>query len=378
MKTSQRKSLFILLVILIFTMINFLYKSIFTYTNIYYVIFWGLIAIITGIILGYEKDRSLYKVDIIQVIIIYNITYLIISYLGGLIFGFSKIPYNLEIIHIIKNLFPVVLIIYFQEKFRYIYITKNEKKYLNLFLLILIMSLIDISIGIKSYDINNGMDIFEAIGLLILPTFITNTTLVYLTSKCGYKPAIIYRLIFEGYVYVVPIIPDFGIYIQSVLNIAYPTILYLKLNTMFAKRKFTVEKSNKIKKFVIYAPIIAIVVATVVLVSGVFKYYTISIGSNSMYKAISKGDAVIIEKMKSDYDQLEVGDILAHRHDQKIIVHRIIEIYKENNSIIFKTKGDNNDDEDNWVVYESDIVGKVIFRIPYIGYPSVWLSERIK
>ena len=52
-------------------------------------------------------------------------------------------------------------------------------------------------------------------------------------------------------------------------------------------------------------------------------------------------------------------------------MHRVIEV----NDNTFKTKGDNNDEEDAWVVNKKDIIGITKVRIPLLGYPTVWLNE---
>ena len=62
--------------------------------------------------------------------------------------------------------------------------------------------------------------------------------------------------------------------------------------------------------------------------------------------------------------------------NNKTIVHRVYHI-NPNNSRSFITKGDNNEEADNWVVNENNIIGVVIAKIPIVGYPTVWLNEMI-
>ena len=88
-----------------------------------------------------------------------------------------------------------------------------------------------------------------------------------------------------------------------------------------------------------------------------------------MYPNIKKGDAIVVEDLK-------IGDILVHKHDGKVILHRIIKITNTGEFYIFNTKGDNNDNQDNWDIYENDVIGIVRLKVSYIGYPSVWLSEQ--
>ena len=56
-------------------------------------------------------------------------------------------------------------------------------------------------------------------------------------------------------------------------------------------------------------------------------------------------------------------------------MHRVERIENENGIFKIITKGDNNTQEDTNPVYEEQIIGKVIFKIKYLGLPSVWLNK---
>lgn len=75
--------------------------------------------------------------------------------------------------------------------------------------------------------------------------------------------------------------------------------------------------------------------------------------SNSMYPTLKKGDVILIKK----YNNYKQGDIVTYAEDSNyLITHRTIE--KNNNS--FKTKGDNNNSEDDKTIQLENIKGKVI------------------
>ena len=46
-----------------------------------------------------------------------------------------------------------------------------------------------------------------------------------------------------------------------------------------------------------------------------------------------------------------------------------------NGQLRYYTKGDANEDPDAGFITSSDIVGTVRFKIPYIGYPTLWLRS---
>ena len=84
--------------------------------------------------------------------------------------------------------------------------------------------------------------------------------------------------------------------------------------------------------------------------------------SGSMSPAINAGDVVLISK--TNPEEIKEGDIITFREGKTFITHRVIEIV--NNS--FRTKGDANEDPDMKIIKTEQIVGKVIFVIPFLGY----------
>ena len=81
-----------------------------------------------------------------------------------------------------------------------------------------------------------------------------------------------------------------------------------------------------------------------------------------------KGDLMII----SNWGETDVGDILIFQTNRRYpLIHRVISL----NPI--STKGDHNEIQLNEekIIQENQIIGKAIFRIPYVGWPKVALCE---
>lgn len=72
---------------------------------------------------------------------------------------------------------------------------------------------------------------------------------------------------------------------------------------------------------------------------------------------------------------MKSGDIIAYHYGNKIITHRIAQITQIDGQEYFYTKGDANDNIDNYIIEKSMIIGTIKMYIPFIGYPTVWLSE---
>ena len=90
-------------------------------------------------------------------------------------------------------------------------------------------------------------------------------------------------------------------------------------------------------------------------------------------KIISIFDISIEVVLESN--DIKVGDILVFQTENMIITHRVIEIINDNNEIIFRTKGDNNNKADLFLTKSSDVLGVVKCKVKYIGYPTIWLTE---
>jgi signal peptidase I len=108
---------------------------------------------------------------------------------------------------------------------------------------------------------------------------------------------------------------------------------------------------------------------------------TYLIVSPSMVPTINVNDVIIIKRF--DGDQYDVGDIITFvsndiNYKGLLVTHRIV--HKEsvgNNESIYTTKGDNNLLEDSAIVNTSSICGKVLFRIPKVGYIKEFFTKPI-
>lgn len=379
MKRSQKIIIGLLSFMFLVLLINSFITKIFSRYSICAFIF--IVLIISYLLLGMEKEKSRYNKDIILSILIYIAIYYITTYLFGLFIGFNKNVYSSNIILILKNIVPIIILIPLSELLRYIINSKIKDNYILLGLSIFVFTLIDTTITIQASSFKNFYDTLKVIGLFILPSLSKNYLLTYLTIKVSYKPNLVYRYLMELPRYILPIVTSFGVYIESVIYISFPIIVFIIIYNDFKKReKKNIILSSKFKKntkFIYY--IVTIILITIVsLTSGYFKYQAIVIATGSMTPNINKGDMVVIEKVApKDAKKLKEGEVLAFKREDKIVVHRIYKIYTSGNEIFFKTKGDHNNAPDGYLTEAKEILGTVKFNIRYIGYPTVALYEKI-
>ena len=60
------------------------------------------------------------------------------------------------------------------------------------------------------------------------------------------------------------------------------------------------------------------------------------------------------------------------------ITHRVVGILEtESGEKAYRTKGDNNNKEDKALILQSEVIGKVFFRIPMLGYVRTFVTSKI-
>ena len=376
MKKGFNKILILEIILLIFLLFN---SFVFKIANMYVISGIMLPFLILMIVLnGFEKDNYRYKKDVLLNIIIFLLMYYFITYFLGLFSGFVKSSYSLSFINIIKNTFPVIVLILISELMRYVLFNKTKRNLPCLIIGCLLFVMVDVNTMVHIYDVKTALEITKMICLVVFPSITKNIFLTYLTMKVGYKNGIIYRLITELSTYLLPIFPDFGEYINVLLKTVLPIAIMARLNNMFnyySVRKIKDSRYNN-RKLVLYSFITFALLTIVLLTSGLFTYQALTIGSGSMSPEIEKGDVIVLKSMKNEEARkIKKGDVLVYNHDNKIIVHRVIKKSNNGETISFKTKGDYNNAKDSWTVKQEDVIGIVKIRIRWIGMPTVALNE---
>ena len=94
-----------------------------------------------------------------------------------------------------------------------------------------------------------------------------------------------------------------------------------------------------------------------------------SIMSGSMEPVLRTGGIVFTDTKER---RPEIGDIVTYQVGETRVTHRVIR--KEHKGYV--TKGDANNREDPTVVTADQIIGKVIFSLPCLGYAAVFVRQR--
>lgn len=378
MKIRSFKNIFILLIFAayIFLYKFFVFQNYMKYSEIITASFTIVLFAISLKLLGFRKDKpTVLSKNVLRVVIFYLVLVFFIMYGLGILVGFLKNAYSRSLINIFDNIFAPIVVIVFMELVRYIVVWANKDKKLVIVLFTMLMIIFEIFTSIRTINWADLSSVFNISATVILPIIFKNILLTYLTSHVGYKIPIIYRIVMDIYIFIVPIVPNLGDYVNSMILISLPILIYISSFSMIDDRITRPEPIFNKKRFTMLdIPVTIILVVLIALISGFFPLYMIGIGSDSMSPTIHKGDAVVLQKV-GEKETLKKGDIIAYSRGKLIIVHRITEVKKEKGKTVYITKGDANNGNDPREVYQNQVKGKVKFKIPVIAWPTVWLTE---
>ena len=377
MKKSDFLSLGLLAAIIIISLVNVATGFLTEYTLL-------IVLIVELVVLyfraGFRKNKSRIESDVILSILAYLGFYYLITYILGYFVGFNRNVYSREIIMIFKNTFPVIMFIILSEYLRYNINFRARDNKLLLFISFLAFVLITNTLtfnDLAKTGYSDAMVVVKQLGLFILPSITTNILLTFMSMKVGYKSNIIYRLLTEIPLYILPIFPNFGDYLEAVLRLSLPIVFYIWLYRYLekkkSKKKVYAEKRRVFTLFRFNVGLLCVIL--VYFISGLFKYQALVIATGSMKPSIGIGDVVIVNKKDWEkQNSLRPGEVLAYRKDNMVICHRIIQVVRSGQEVFYVTKGDNNEVADTLMVKRSQIVGIVKYKVRYVGYPTVLLN----
>lgn len=129
------------------------------------------------------------------------------------------------------------------------------------------------------------------------------------------------------------------------------------------------EKTNywKILTYIVYAIVLIFAFLAITAKFSFFGIQLLVVKSGSMEPTIKTG-SIVIDKSNEDY---QIGEIITFKDREKpteTTTHRIVDKEIQGNIELFTTQGDANGTPDSEKVIQDRILGKVIFKIPYMGY----------
>ncbi len=379
MQKNKKATIIIISIILAYGLLAEFYLSV-KINNIYmYIInpiIWIGIAIFLRNVLGKSYEVKKLKKEIIEYSFIAVLAYIITYLTSGLFITFGSNPYSRTIIGILTNLWVFATVIIAKEYIRYKLINNVYEKDKTKIAIAISIVYILIDLGIKKFFTTQLTSLFimEIIAQNLLPLIAKNILYSYTAINSNYLPAVIYEIGTNLYLWLSPILPNAPWIMVSIIDSVIPIILFLYIRYEKNKKDIfrTKEKIiNSNPRNII--PLVICIILAIWFAIGIFPIKPVAIATGSMEKELYVGDVAIIKKCKAN--DIEEGDIIEYQMDGYTVIHRVTKKTQKNGRFTFITKGDSNDNEDLQPVTQEQIIGKVIFKVRYIGYPAVWIHN---
>jgi signal peptidase len=329
-------------------------------------------AILTYFMVKKRSILSMNKQQVLLIMAVIAVVYLMLYYLTGIDLGFYKNIFGWNAISFFSRLVPAALIIAASEVYRWIIRAQDDRPadilcYLSCVLAEMIVC------STANVAVSSFSSFMSLVAETMFPAVVANLLYSYLSKRYGFYPNIVYRAITTLYIYLIPILPALSMAITSFINLFLPIGIYLFIDAMYErKRRYALAKKSKLEVPITILAVAAMLI-TVMVVSNHFYVGSYVIATESMTGELNKGDVAIYERYE-DQTVIE-GQVIAFEKDDIVVIHRVVEIQIINGQNRYFTKGDANENRDSDFIYDSDIIGLVTFKIPYLGYPTLWLRS---
>ncbi len=293
---------------------------------------------------------------------------LMLVYLTGLRFGFAKTLLHPRLLW--QQILPWTLVIISTEFLRRLMLEQKNRPAAVLSLIAMIIA--------ECVMLSNGSifgrhsSFMNFVGMVLLPAVTTNLLCHFISTRYGFLPNILYRLVVTLYSSVLPVVPSVPTAMMAFAKIMLPLCALVFIHTLYSRRKFAISRRKLSVRAVTVGALVVLMTLSMMLISCRFHYGIIVVATDSMTGTVNRGDTVVFESHDPD-EVLQKGQVAVFQKDGVTVIHRIVDVQYINGELRYYTKGDANDSNDNGFIKSENIVGTAEFIIQYIGYPTLWL-----
>lgn len=346
----------------------------------------GVALLVGWWLLGWAKPRAREGRLATTLVVLVALVFQVVSFVFlGLKLGFVQNVYTWNWQSLFGVFLPVGLMIGLIEVLRGQMVARGHESRAVLILTTIFCAAIEVMWFWPIYNLVQAQDIFDLLMLVAMPALLKGCLLTYIAYEYDYRANVAYRLIMEMPTYLLPILPNVSEYLKTMFVIVLLVVLAMLMVRIHNQTVKELERGERPetdqkawrKRAIRYSVmgVVTIVVAVYVgLLSGLFKYYLMAIGSGSMAPSMEVGDMILVEKTE-DYPEIDEGEVLVFRHANMVMVHRVVGRAERAGNYYFKTQGDANESVDGWEVSQGDVIGVAKGKIVAFGYPTLWLNE---
>lgn len=332
-----------------------------------------LAAIIMPRFIKKRPILSIHKKQVLLIITAIALLYVMFFYLSGLEFGFYRNPYRLTASNFWRFFLPIAVIIVATERVRYVLMA--QKEFLTRVLCYVSCVIADVLICSNIPSVTSFNLFMDVVAGTFFPALLSNLLYNYLTKRYGMYPNIVFRLITILHAYTFYVSSLIEESLINLIKLFLPIVTYLFIDALYEKKvRYALGNKSrlwKISSAILTVIVVIIMVGTVMLVSNQFRYGALVIATESMTGELNKGDIVFFERYEEQ--PIVKGQVIVFEKSNSMIVHRVIDIEIINGVARYYTKGDANEDRDAGFITDADIVGVTDLKLPYFGYPTLWM-----
>ena len=332
----------------------------------------SILSIKKRVALSINEKQVLFLVSFI------GFLYFSFYYISAVYFGLTRSGYGIRIEVIFEFILPVAIIIICNELIRHVLCVQGER-WGKVFAYFISLTT-DILICATIPSITNMATFMDVIALTLFPGILANLLYNYLTARYGFMPNIIYKAFTIWAFYLIPYGSAISDSLLGFIKLLLPVFIFIFVDSLYEKkRKYALGNASVLRKTLsklLTVTALVIMLGTVMLVSNQFKYGAYVIATPSMTGELNQGDVALYKEL--DDNPIIEGDVIVFEKDGVVIVHRVVDIQTINGITRYYTKGDANEGIDAGYIHRSDIIGHVSYKIPYIGFPTIWIRNMFK
>ncbi len=231
-------------------------------------------------------------------------------------------------------------------------------------------------------------DMLVAVVGTVVPLLATSTLLTVMAYMGGALPAALYASLTCFVPWLLPWQSGTLWQLAAFTQVLLCALFYIALDADFSEetpaenmrtRASHVKTADKLKhrrtSNALGAAVIVFALALLLFCSGVLPVRPTVIATGSMEPELCIGDVAVVNTLACN--ALSEGDVIEFTKNGSVVVHRIVEIAEVQGEEVFVTKGDANNGNDSGYVSKSDLIGKVVARVPSLGKVSLWLHSEL-
>ncbi len=346
-------------------------------------ILWTMFALVARRLYRRLSDAPDFSRILIRIAFLTGIFHISVFMVSGLVFGFGDNPSTGVLANYPKNiLYFTTLVIGVEATRAYVFHAWRQINEMAAFA-ITVIAFAAVATPLGQWESISDLDTLFRIGVgRYVPALTLSAVATSFVAGGGIFVSAAYLWPVFAVQWLLPILPAHEWPVRALIGTALPLTALIVARTLyegtaeFAER-YSQEpeaalRAEEGRSWFAWVTTAVLAVLIVLFVNGTFGVRPYLLSGISMEPAFQRGDVVVIREVP--IESLEVNDVIRFNQSSFEFVHRIVEILEDEGELVFLTKGDNVDKPDPLVAADR-ITGKVVFVLPKIGWPSLWIRE---